>query len=111
MKPQPLMVTIAQYVILVSVSATLFSLVEGRSMGDSLWWSVVTAMTVGYGDISPVTIWGRLLGVIEMTVVPLYIIPKIVADVLAAVIKDEHKFTHDEQEEILAYVRRNQGKA
>ena len=29
---------------------------------DALWWSVVTIATVGYGDLYPVTVQGRLLG-------------------------------------------------
>jgi voltage-gated potassium channel len=29
---------------------------------DALWWSIVTVTTVGYGDITPVTVGGRLVG-------------------------------------------------
>jgi voltage-gated potassium channel len=33
---------------------------------DALWWSVVTAFTVGYGDLTPVTLEGRVIAVLLM---------------------------------------------
>lgn len=39
-----------------------------QSVGDALWWSVVTATTVGYGDISPTTTEGRLIAIALMLV-------------------------------------------
>jgi voltage-gated potassium channel len=31
-----------------------------HTLGESLWWSVVTVTTVGYGDYTPVTVDGRI---------------------------------------------------
>jgi voltage-gated potassium channel len=37
-----------------------------QSLPDALWWAIVTASTVGYGDEVPVTDQGRLMAVILM---------------------------------------------
>jgi voltage-gated potassium channel len=50
-------------------SAIALSLVEkDLSLADSLWWSIVTLTTVGYGDISPATPVGRLIAILNMVV-------------------------------------------
>lgn len=33
---------------------------------DALWWGMATATTTGYGDITPVTIQGKILGIVLM---------------------------------------------
>ena len=43
-----------------------FAFFEGRPLPDALWWSVVTLTTVGFGDIFPVSLGGRLIGVVLM---------------------------------------------
>jgi voltage-gated potassium channel len=35
--------------------------VDVNSFGDALWWSLVTVSTVGYGDIVPETVPGRMI--------------------------------------------------
>lgn len=37
-----------------------------KGLGHGLWWSAVTMTTVGYGDKSPATAWGRIVSVIWM---------------------------------------------
>ena len=29
---------------------------------DAMWWSIVTITTVGYGDVTPVSSWGKVIG-------------------------------------------------
>jgi voltage-gated potassium channel len=33
-----------------------------HSVGDGIWWALVTLATVGYGDIVPHSAWGRVVG-------------------------------------------------
>ena len=36
------------------------------TIGESLWWSVQTVTTVGYGDVTPKTLSGRLVAAVLM---------------------------------------------
>ncbi len=47
----------------------LFSTFEkGYSVWDGVWWSVATMTTVGYGDLSPHSTGGRLVGIALMLI-------------------------------------------
>ena len=39
---------------------------ESISPANALWWTMVTVSTVGYGDITPQTLGGRVVGVVAM---------------------------------------------
>jgi len=50
-------------------SAVAFTVAEDvDSFFDSLWWAAATITTVGYGDLFPVTLAGRIAGVFAMVV-------------------------------------------
>jgi hypothetical protein len=55
------------------IGAIWFAAVENISVMTGLYWSVTTATTVGYGDVTPHTHTGRLIAVLVMlTVIPLF---------------------------------------
>jgi voltage-gated potassium channel len=37
------------------------------SLGEGIWWAIVTLGTVGYGDVVPTTPWGRVVGSLVIT--------------------------------------------
>jgi len=48
----------------VAVGAIAFSWAEGIKLADSAYFSLITALTIGYGDIQPVTGIGRAISVV-----------------------------------------------
>ncbi|GAB6066865.1 ion transporter [Methylothermus subterraneus] len=56
--------------ILIVLAASGIYLVEGEvqpeafgSIPQAIWWAAVTLTTVGYGDVVPVTFWGKAFGI------------------------------------------------
>ena len=94
------------YVTVVLAGASVFCVAEQKPFWDSLWWAVVTAMTVGYGDFAPVTVAGRIAGMVTMHVVPLFIVPLIIVRLLSTFVRDQNQFTHNEQERVMADLAR-----
>lgn len=69
---------------------------------DSIWWSFVTSMSIGYGDFFPVTEIGRIVGVAVGICGIWIVIPTIVVLMLQSVIQDIHKLTDLEQQLLIA---------
>jgi voltage-gated potassium channel len=76
------------------VASTLIYLVEGDTQPDkfgsiprSLWWTAVTMTTVGYGDVVPSTVFGKILAaLISIGGIVLIAIP---TGIMAAAFSDE----------------------
>ena len=59
-----LMGVIVALVLVGAAGLTYFE--ENRPFPDAVWWAIVTLTTVGFGDISPTSLGGRLIGVVLM---------------------------------------------
>ena len=55
-------------VVLIGAGAVMIAEPQLGDFGDALWWSIVTATTVGYGDLAPASVVGRIVAVLLMIV-------------------------------------------
>jgi voltage-gated potassium channel len=82
-KKEELFVAVFAIVVLLVISSSLMFYVEYHAqpavfsnIPASLWWGISTLTTVGYGDIYPITPWGKVLGgVISLLGVSLFAMP------------------------------------
>lgn len=96
----------ALYLISLAVCAIMFSWVESKSFLDSIYWASVTSLTIGYGDIAPVTKVGRVLAMFFSHFWVFGIAPLIISNMLNITLEDRNAFTHEEQEEIKALLHK-----
>ena len=52
--------------IIILISSAIIALVEHHNFIDTIWWSVETIITVGYGESVPKTIVGKVIAVVLM---------------------------------------------
>jgi voltage-gated potassium channel len=84
------------------VSAMLLYFIEGEnnpqsfgSITRALWWAVVTLTTVGYGDVYPVTVLGRIVaGIVAITGIGIVALP---TAILASSFAEEFRERYEER--------------
>lgn len=88
-RKEELAITIFVVVLMILFSSSMMYAIEGNAQPDAfpsipetMWWAVVTLTTVGYGDVYPVTVLGRVFGALmALSGIGLFALP---AGILAA---------------------------
>lgn len=88
------------------LGAATFAWLEQKDLADGLWWATVTSLTIGYGDLTPVTPAGRIAGILFGHFWIFVVIPMIVANIIMHLVEDKHLFSDEEQRELMARLKR-----
>jgi len=89
----------ATFVVLAVVGAAAMRIADSDNfpnMGLAVWWALQTVTTVGYGDVVPTTVLGRVVGGIEM-VLGVSFIAFLTAGVTSTVIQRREAGTAEEE--------------
>ncbi len=93
-KKEELLITLFTVFVMLVISSSVMYAVENEvqpekfsSIPATMWWALITLTTVGYGDVFPVTIAGKILGgVLALLGVGLFALP---AAILASAFSQE----------------------
>ena len=69
-------------IVLIAVNTAGMMIFENKSLEDALWLSMVTIVTVGYGDLYPETIWGRLTIVVSMFILGISVLTSLISEII-----------------------------
>ena len=72
-----------------------FATGEFSTMWDGIWWAVTTVTTVGYGDLYPTTVQGRIIG-IALMLVGISFLSLLTAAVASRFVKDDRSKEHQQ---------------
>ena len=97
-------VALATVFLVVMAGAVQATVNEGEfaSLWDGIWWATVTVTTVGYGDLYPTTVVGRIIGMVLMFV-GIGFLAVLTATVSSRFVKSDRA---DETAELLEVLRR-----
>jgi voltage-gated potassium channel len=93
-------------ILLVLISGVLARVVEGEtftSLGLAYWWAMETVTTVGYGDIVPHTLPGRLVGTLLM-LTGIALIPTLTSVIVSTLVSKRRQEEQERLEDMLTRV-------
>jgi voltage-gated potassium channel len=87
-------------VVVAGAAQATFNANEFDSIWDGVWWAVVTVTTVGYGDLYPSDVEGRIIGIVVMLLGIGFL------SVLTATVASQFIKTDTGSDEVIAALRR-----
>jgi len=81
---------------ILSIGTIFYHNIEGMSYLDALYFSVMTLATVGYGDLSPQTAFGKLFSILYVFV-GVGILTALIANFNRALVEYHKKKRHNER--------------
>lgn len=92
-KKEELLITVFFFLAVLIIASTLMYQIEGdlqkgfSSIPHAMWWCVVTFTTVGYGDVVPTTVMGKLIAaIVSLSGITLY---SVMSSILGSALYEE----------------------